>query len=172
MPQNKNKSKGKSNQINNQPMTSNSPNTQPENTCLNQSNTNQQPVISQTFQGSIHCSIIPTHEYQALLNENQALKQEILILKGNADQLRQQNQNQAIEIEILRKENTQLKKELAELKKELAELKKEFAEFKDKFSNYKKLTEDDKMMAKVIFALQDLNSYDQLEQRGNPFKPL
>ena len=72
MPRNKRtKSTVHSTQVNNQPMSRNSADTQPDKTILNET---QQPVISQTFQGSVHCSIIPTHEYQALLNENHALK--------------------------------------------------------------------------------------------------
>ena len=61
---------------------------------------------------------------------------------------------------------------MAELKKDLKDQSDKLRDQSEKFSNYQKSNENDKMKTKVIYALQDLNSYDQLECTIPPLKKL
>lgn len=92
-----------------------------------------------------------TDEKKTLIEENQRLKSEIMMLKGNNDRLQQENDHQRTVITELREENERLKKEIQELNRRIDRL------------------EDDKLLDKLVYGLQSLNSSDKLE---NEFKYL
>ena len=75
-------------------------------------------------------SLVSTQDYQALINRKDILEQEVITLKGNADQLRQINDDhreslidREKEIDRLRIENELLKKKIDDLTKELENVK-------------------------------------------------
>jgi len=98
-----------------------------------------------------------------IINENSELKSKIECLSYEIDNLKRDNQE-------LKKENQELKKEIKELKKDnneknirLTKLEKENEIFKLKI----KKMDFNKLQTLIITAIQDINSYDLLENKIN-----
>jgi chromosome segregation ATPase len=108
-------------------------------------------------------------ENAVLKNENIEIRQENLVIKQELTAIKKENAE-------LKKENAELKKENAELKKDNVELKKEITIIKKEISIMKKENEEikkDNYISKLIIAMQDLNSNDQLERElKDPFNNL
>jgi FtsZ-binding cell division protein ZapB len=95
-------------------------------------------------------------ENQELKNKNIELEARIVCVELELDELRTENQE-------LRKENQELRKENQELKIENQELKNKIKELYERIA----ILEFDKIKLKIITALQDINSYDNLEVKLN-----
>lgn len=136
--------------------------------------------------------MVPTQEYEALVNENIRLKEEIRILKGDADILRQNSLRDVAELEMLRRENAELKEQLSrlqmrvtslendniqlkadniqlkadneQLKADNKELKEENKQLKVDVNDIRQSMIDEKLMSKLMISIQDINTSDSLEK--------
>ncbi len=98
------------------------------------------------------------------LLEIRELKTEVKSLTSKVEILTTENQQLNNKIETLTTENQQLKTEIVELKTEIVELKTEIRELKTERHN----DHDNRQIYKLMFAIQDMNSYYELEKYLDP----
>ena len=110
--------------------------------------------------------ILSDHEYNKLINENNSLKEQLLILTGREEQYKLTIDKNNKELEILREENIQLKKELEKLKELLKAHTDNINSLNDRLNE----KDDIEISKKILIAIQDVNKNDILEKKLNsPF---
>jgi hypothetical protein len=112
------------------------------------------------------CVIVSKSEYESTILENQQLKQRVSDLTNQQIGLLDDIKRKDIEIEILRKENIELREKIKELEKKIDDQNDKIDEQNDKI---KQLSDtvmsliDKELFRKYIVAIQDINSYDRLQ---------
>lgn len=112
--------------------------------------------LSQVY--SVRMKLIQETEYISLITENNDMRTRLAMLDSTNKLLENQNKHHVNEIDELKRENLELQKTIMNLQNTIIDLKKDITEFKQQ--RY-----DDKLMDKLVYGIQDMNSIQNLEMR-------
>ncbi|MDD4930847.1 MAG: hypothetical protein PHG66_01675 [Candidatus Colwellbacteria bacterium] len=110
--------------------------------------------------------LVSQQEYNDLKLENTTLRNQVSILTGNADKLRQDNDDHVRTIEILKEENQKLRDEIAQLKITIQSQDTKISTLETNMNSMMSMIRslnDDKTLHKLELIIQDINSRHKLE---------